>query len=48
MKNQRFNIAVLIDGDNAQAKLIKEVLQEVSKYGKATYGGYTGIGLNLR
>lgn len=50
MKNQRFNIAVLIDGDNAQAKLIKEVLQEVSKYGKATirriYGDWTQPQMN--
>ncbi|MCR9012121.1 NYN domain-containing protein [Gabonibacter chumensis] len=50
MKNQRFNIAVLIDGDNAQAKLIKEVLQEVSKYGKATirriYGDWTQAQMN--
>lgn len=50
MKNQRFNIAVLIDGDNAQAKLIKEILQEVSKYGKATirriYGDWTQSQMN--
>lgn len=41
----KFNIAVLIDGDNAQAKLIKEAIEEVSKYGKATirrvYGDWT-------
>lgn len=41
----KFNIAVLIDGDNAQAKLIKETLEEVSKYGKVTirrvYGDWT-------
>lgn len=36
MNDSKFNIAVLIDGDNAQAKLIKELLAEVSKYGKAT------------
>jgi hypothetical protein len=36
MNDSKFNIAVLIDGDNAQAKLIKELLGEVSKYGKAT------------
>ncbi len=45
MNDTKFNIAVLIDGDNAQAKLIKELLQEVSKYGKATirriYGDWT-------
>ncbi len=41
----KFNIAVLIDGDNAQAKLIKETIEEVSKYGKVTirrvYGDWT-------
>ncbi|MDA3954733.1 MAG: NYN domain-containing protein [Bacteroidales bacterium] len=45
MNDTKFNIAVLIDGDNAQAKLIKELLEEVSKYGKATirriYGDWT-------
>ena len=45
MENTKFNIAVLIDGDNAQPKLIKEILEEVSKYGKATirriYGDWT-------
>lgn len=46
----KFNIAVLIDGDNAQAKLIKELLEEVSKYGKATirriYGDWTTPQMN--
>lgn len=46
----KFNIAVLIDGDNAQAKLIKEILEEVSKYGKATirriYGDWTTPHMN--
>src|SRR5690625_6502822 len=41
----KFNLAVLIDGDNAQAKLIKEILEEVSRYVKATirriYGDWT-------
>lgn len=41
----KFNIAVLIDGDNAQAKLIKETIEEVSKYGRVTirrvYGDWT-------
>jgi uncharacterized protein (TIGR00288 family) len=45
MSENKFNIAVLIDGDNAQAKLIKEIIEEVSKYGKATirriYGDWT-------
>lgn len=45
MANNKFNIAVLIDGDNAQAKLMKEIIEEVSIYGKATirrvYGDWT-------
>jgi len=44
------NIAVLIDGDNAQPKLIKEIIEEVSKYGKATirriYGDWTSQQMN--
>jgi hypothetical protein len=43
-------IALLIDGDNAQATLIKEIIAEVSKYGKATirriYGDWTSSGMN--
>lgn len=50
MNDTKFNIAVLIDGDNAQAKLIKELLGEVSKYGKATirriYGDWTTPQMN--
>lgn len=50
MSETKFNIAVLIDGDNAQAKLIKEFLEEVSKYGKATvrriYGDWTVQNMN--
>ncbi len=50
MNENKFNIAVLIDGDNAQAKLIKEILTEVSKYGKATirriYGDWTTTQMN--
>lgn len=45
MLDTKFKIAVLIDGDNAQAKLIKEIIEEVSKYGKVTirriYGDWT-------
>jgi uncharacterized LabA/DUF88 family protein len=41
----KFNIAILIDADNAQASSIKEIIAEVSKYGKATirriYGDWT-------
>lgn len=50
MSDKKFNIAVLIDGDNAQAKLIKEIIEEVSKYGKATirriYGDWTQSQMN--
>ncbi len=50
MQEKNFHIAVLIDGDNAQAKLLKEVLDEVSKYGKATirriYGDWTTPQMN--
>jgi uncharacterized LabA/DUF88 family protein len=46
----KFNIAVLIDGDNAQPKLMKEIIEEVSKYGKATirriYGDWTTHHMN--
>lgn len=50
MSDTKFNIAVLIDGDNAQARLIKEIIEEVSKYGKATirriYGDWTQPQMN--
>lgn len=50
MNELKFNIAVLIDGDNAQAKLIKEIIEEVSKYGKASirriYGDWTTPQMN--
>lgn len=45
MENKTNRIAVLVDGDNAQAKLLKPILEEVSKYGKVTirriYGDWT-------
>lgn len=48
--DNKFNIAVLIDGDNAQPKLLKEIIEEVSKYGKATirriYGDWTTPQMN--
>ena len=50
MSEKKFNIAILIDGDNAQAKLLKETIEEVSKYGKATirriYGDWTSNTMN--
>ncbi len=45
MDNRIKKIAILVDGDNAQAKLLKSILEEVSKYGKVTirriYGDWT-------
>ncbi len=50
MDKPNFNIAVLIDGDNAQPKLLGAMLEEVSKYGKATirriYGDWTQQQMN--
>ncbi len=44
-ENKPNKIAILVDGDNAQAKLLKPILEEVSKYGKVTvrriYGDWT-------
>lgn len=44
------NIAILVDGDNAQAKLLETILEEVSKYGKVTirriYGDWTTPHMN--
>ena len=43
-------IAILVDGDNAQPKLLKQVVDEVAKYGKATirriYGDWTSPQMN--
>lgn len=48
IKNQR--IALLIDGDNAQAKMMDLILEEASKYGKVTirrvYGDWTTQNMN--
>ena len=45
MENKTNKIAILVDGDNAQSKLLKPILEEVSKYGKVTirriYGDWT-------
>lgn len=50
MIDPKSNIAVLIDGDNAQAALLKDMLEEVSKYGRATvrriYGDWTNQHMN--
>lgn len=49
-KNTNFKIAILVDGDNAQPKLLKSIVEEVSKYGKATirriYGDWTSPQMN--
>lgn len=50
MEKRNNNIAILIDGDNAQAKLLEVILEEVSKYGKVTirriYGDWTTPQMN--
>src|SRR5512147_2934804 len=44
------NIAMLIDGDNAQPSLIEEILSEAGKYGNVTvrriYGDWTTSSMN--
>lgn len=48
IKNQK--IALLVDGDNAQSKMIELILEEASKYGKVTvrriYGDWTTPHMN--
>lgn len=43
-------IALLVDGDNAQAKVLEDILEEASKYGKVTirrvYGDWTTPQMN--
>ena len=45
MSKENKKIAILVDGDNAQAKILDKILEEVSKYGKVTirriYGDWT-------
>ena len=36
LQGQTHNMALLIDGDNAQASLIANILAETAKYGTAT------------
>ncbi|QLG87444.1 NYN domain-containing protein [Chitinibacter bivalviorum] len=49
-ENNHQRIAVLIDADNAQAKLVKPILAEIGKFGIATvkriYGDFTKPNLN--
>ncbi|MEP6616426.1 MAG: NYN domain-containing protein [Ginsengibacter sp.] len=50
MENKMNRIALLVDGDNAQSKLLELVLEEASKYGKVTirrvYGDWTTPHMN--
>ena len=50
MENKTNKIALLVDGDNAQPKLLTLVLEEASKYGKVTirrvYGDWTTPHMN--
>ncbi|MEP6594287.1 MAG: NYN domain-containing protein [Ginsengibacter sp.] len=50
MENKAAKIALLVDGDNAQSKLLNLVLEEASKYGKVTvrrvYGDWTTPHMN--
>lgn len=43
--NETLRLAVLIDADNASAAVVKELLEEVAKYGtptiKRAYGDWT-------
>ncbi len=47
--NKRANVAVLIDGDNAQAALFEKILLEVARYGRPTirriYGDWTAVNM---
>lgn len=48
--SQNHNLAVLIDGDNIPSANVKEMLEEIAKYGNPTikriYGDWTRPGLN--
>src|SRR6266571_2676751 len=50
MENKMNRIALLVDGDNAQSKLLNLILEEASKYGKVTirrvYGDWTTPHMN--
>jgi len=49
MNNKNLNIAVLIDGDNIPSAHVKEMMEEIAKYGNPTikriYGDWTRPGL---
>ena len=48
--NENINLAVLIDGDNIPSAHVKEMMEEIAKYGNPTikriYGDWTNPGLN--
>ncbi|MEO1050722.1 MAG: NYN domain-containing protein [Bacteroidota bacterium] len=48
--NENINMAVLIDGDNIPSANVKEMMEEIAKYGNPTikriYGDWTRPGLN--
>ncbi|MGC6284883.1 MAG: NYN domain-containing protein [Polaribacter sp.] len=48
--NENLNMAVLIDGDNIPSANVKEMMEEIAKYGNPTikriYGDWTRPGLN--
>jgi uncharacterized protein (TIGR00288 family) len=48
--NENINMAVLIDGDNIPSSNVKEMMEEIAKYGNPTikriYGDWTRPGLN--
>lgn len=50
MENKNNRIALLVDGDNAQSKVLEDILEEASKYGKVTirrvYGDWTTPQMN--
>jgi hypothetical protein len=50
IKDNTMKIALLIDGDNAQPRLLEQVLTETGKYGKVTirriYGDWTANNMN--
>lgn len=50
MDSKTNKIALLVDGDNAQSKVLEDILEEASKYGKVTirrvYGDWTTPQMN--
>ncbi len=50
MESKTNKIALLVDGDNAQSKVLEDILEEASKYGKVTirrvYGDWTTQHMN--